>query len=143
MLSCTIIIGLSASKRNLTFFELCFKLNSDELEITECMKKPFFQSSISVHRTTNATNKHSVRTSFYLCVIYITKIERIYIGRNVCVVNKVENLIYLTRNITSPHITLTQKSQQQGNCIPYTEITVYFSNLDNFSTIILFKKLTD
>lgn len=92
-------------------------------------------------------NKHkkkkpSLKTNFYLGLSF-TQIKRIYIERNICVVSKMENLNYLTRNITSPHVTFTQKSQEQGKYIPYTEIIIYFSNIDNFSKIILLKKLTD
>lgn len=107
-------------------------------------EETFFLFSISVHRTTNTTTtkKTSLKTNFYLG-LFFTQIKRIYIERNICVVSKMENLNYLTRNITSPHVTFTQKSQEQGKYIPYTEIIIYFSNIDNFSKIILLKKLTD
>ena len=42
----------------------------------------------------------------------------------------------LTRNTTSPHVTFTQKSQEQDKCIPFTETTIYLSNIDDFSKFV-------
>ena len=41
-----------------------------------------------------------------------------------------------TRNTTSPHVTFTQKSQEQEKCIPFTETTIYLSNIDDFRKFI-------
>lgn len=46
-------------------------------------------------------------------------------------------LNYFTRIKTSPQVTFTQKSQEQGKSIPFTEMTIYLSKVDDFSKVIL------